>query len=80
MAKPAPFGNQYGAVLGDRACAMCQRWIWFTSGENGKSIPRTSDGRNHFTNCPGMQKKTPVEKKKQPEQQSLFELGSKYPT
>lgn len=72
MGLPAPFGDKYGPIIGDRACRMCGVHIWFTPGQDRAAIPRTADGTNHFQNCPGVQKKP------EPKQQTLFDVGRKF--
>lgn len=39
--------------IGDRAnCAGCGKEIWWVTHKNGKAAPYTSEGLNHFADCP----------------------------
>lgn len=33
-------------------CRACKRTVWWVLHKNGKRVPYTVDGQNHFSNCP----------------------------
>lgn len=36
----------------ESSCKSCKRRIWWTKNKNGKAVPISLDGLNHFADCP----------------------------
>lgn len=39
-------------VAGEGTCKGCGAKIWWVKHKNGKSVPYTDEGLNHFADCP----------------------------